>query len=317
MMSRAAYIPDVGRAISLNISHTLASFRFAANADEMPDLAAIMGLKDTWDDQASASAFGGIPAPSGGDAQDFFGDEDFDMGGDGPAGFDDAESAGGYGGEEGEDPFGSGMGLGLAAPGDDHGPFDPRRQGQSELVMAMVGDGDEDGMFDYFDKGFGKAWAGAEHWKLRKVAKKGSCQSSENSIDLMSDINAAATTSRAARVVKAPFSIDFMSASTEATSSKRLFAPASSSAISLPSAAKKRRTSSKRTSINDAKRRKEECLLPDDMHFSSRQLLSLFLKPKFAVSHSQHPRVLTLNCAVQLRMRKNPNRSRLESECTL
>lgn len=60
----------------------------------------------------------------------------------------------------------------MAAPGDVHAPFDPRRQG-GELVMALAGTADEDGMFDYFDKGFGKNWAGAEHWKLRKVSRKG------------------------------------------------------------------------------------------------------------------------------------------------
>ena len=34
--------------------------------------------------------------------------------------------------------------------------------------------------------------------------------------------------------------------------------------------------------------KREEKLLPDDMHFSSRQLLSLFLKPRFTVRMSLH-----------------------------
>ena len=253
--------------MELNISDTLGAFRFAANADEMPDLASIMGLKDNWDDQTSISGFGAIPPPSG-EAQDFFGGEDFDMGGMG-GGFDDGDSVGGFGGDDGEEPFGSGSGLGLAAPGDEHGPFDPRRQGQGELIMALMGEGDEEGMFDYFDKGFGKAWAGAEHWKLRKVAKK---------------TQDAATATRAPKVAKTPFSIDFLAPSSEATSSNTLFAPASTSAISLPASSRNPRRSSKRSSLNDARSRREEWLLPDDMHFSSRQLLSLFLKPKFAVS---------------------------------
>ncbi|ORX34460.1 condensin complex subunit 2/barren [Kockovaella imperatae] len=279
-----AYIPEVGRAMELNISDTLSSFKFSANPEETPDLASILGLKDTWDEQASMSGFGGIPAPTG-DAQDFFGGEDFDMGGGLPGAFDDAESVGGFDRDHGEDEFGGagGIGVGLAGPGDQHGPFDPRRQGQGELVMALMGDGDEEGMFDYFDKGFGKAWAGAEHWKLRRVAKRGQ--------------DAAATTTRAARVAKTPFSIDFSAPSSEATSSKTLFAPASSSSLLLPSSSRSRRKSNKRSSINDAQSRREEWLLPDDMHFSSRQLLSLFLKPKFA-----------------LRMRRNANRTRLEND---
>ena len=46
-----------------------------------------------------------------------------------------------------------------------------------------------------------------------------------------------------------------------------------------------------KTSINLSKSqrvgkngKRDEHLLPDDMHFSSRQLVSLFLKPKFSVS---------------------------------
>ena len=48
----------------------------------------------------------------------------------------------------------------------------------------------------------------------------------------------------------------------------------------MASASKSKRTSKK--SRGD-KEKKDEWLLPDDMHFSSRQLLRLFLKPKFAV----------------------------------
>lgn len=47
-------------------------------------------------------------------------------------------------------------------------------------------------------------------------------------------------------------------------------------------AAKKRKT-------KDDKKRDNHCL-PDDMHFSSRQLVTLFLKPKFSV------RVFVFSC---------------------
>lgn len=102
---------------------------------------------------------GGDDAPLG--EHDFFGGDDYDMGGGDDGGYDDAGSVDG------------GPGLGMGSSEDL--PFDPRRQARDgELVMAMMGGmNDDDGMFDYFDKGFGKAWAGVEHWKLRKVSRKG------------------------------------------------------------------------------------------------------------------------------------------------
>lgn len=157
------------KTMSLEISDTLADFRFSSDPQSIPDFATLVGLKDTFDDNASQAPFDDF-APTG-DAQDFFGGEDFDMGGGGGGGFDDGASAGGF--DDVEPGYGGTGGVGMAAPGDSHGPFDPRRQG-GELVMALVGGGgEEEGMFDYFDKGFGKSWAGAEHWKLRKVSRKG------------------------------------------------------------------------------------------------------------------------------------------------
>lgn len=50
--------------------------------------------------------------------------------------------------------------------------FDPRRApNERDLVMAMAEDGEE--MLDYFDTAVMKNWAGPQHWKLRRVAKKG------------------------------------------------------------------------------------------------------------------------------------------------
>ena len=167
-----AYMPTLDKTMTLEISDTLSSFRFSSDPGSIPDFASLVGLKDSYADE-------GTPVPHddyghSGQAQDFFGGEDFDVGG---GGFDDGASVGGYddAGEGYTEGYAAGPsgGVGMAAPGDVHAPFDPRRQG-SELVMALVGGGGEDeGMFDYFDKGFGKSWAGAEHWKLRKVSRKG------------------------------------------------------------------------------------------------------------------------------------------------
>jgi len=166
--------------MELNISDTLSTFRFSADPNSMPDFSTLVSLRDSFDDDPRlAHGFEGTPAPTG-DVQDFFGDEDFDMGG--PVGFDDVMSAAGD--EEGVvgDHYGGG-GVGMVAPGDRHAPFDPRRVGQ-QLVIAVVAGDDEEGMFDYFDRGLGKAWAGAEHWKLRKVSRKGKSDYFVNGIPL-------------------------------------------------------------------------------------------------------------------------------------
>ena len=158
--------------MDLNISDTLSTFRFSADPDAMPDFSSLVGLKDSFDDETRPGADSeGTPAPHG-EVQDFFGDENFDTGI--QAGFDDAASIGANDEEAGAAEYfvGLGGGVGMVAPGDSHAPFDPRRQGQ-ELVMALVGGDDDEGMFDYFDRGSGKVWAGAEHWKLRKVSRKG------------------------------------------------------------------------------------------------------------------------------------------------
>lgn len=51
---------------------------------------------------------------------------------------------------------------------------------------------------------------------------------------------------------------------------------------SLPSSSKSGKKSSKKNKEKE-KEKKEEQVLPDDMHFTSRQLVTLFLKPDFSV----------------------------------
>jgi condensin complex subunit 2 len=75
-----------------------------------------------------------------------------------------------------------------------------------------------------------------------------------------------------------PFKIDFLTPSTRSQKelAKEIFAPAKTSAsITLPQLSKKRG--------KKGREKRSEQTLPDDMHFSSRQLVTLFLKPKFAV----------------------------------
>jgi condensin complex subunit 2 len=166
-------MPAMKKIQSLNISDTLASFKFSSDPNAMPDFTTLLGLKDTFDDSASAAQEGLSMIQE--EEQDFFGGEDYDTGAPMPGGFDDNMSNPGDGDDQdGQFASSSSMaygGLGTAGPGE-HVPFDARRQG-GELVMALAGGEDGEGMFDYFDKGFAQSWAGAEHWKLRKVTRKG------------------------------------------------------------------------------------------------------------------------------------------------
>jgi condensin complex subunit 2 len=116
-------------------------------------------------DMASGGGDGAEPLPAPGGTEDFFsGDqavEDYpmDFGGDG-------YDQGGEDGEMGEEGMEARAGAPLA-------PFDPRRApNPTELVMAMANAGGQD-MLDYFDASVIKNWAGPEHWKMRKVIRKG------------------------------------------------------------------------------------------------------------------------------------------------
>lgn len=99
----------------------------------------------------------------------------------------------------------------------------------------------------------------------------------------MEDATAAPVATKGARKEKTAFEIDFMSEPTSVQLPKTLFAAAARASTMLPAAKMPGARKGSRKTASDAKARKEEWLLPDDMHFSSRQLLRLFLKPKFTV----------------------------------
>ena len=132
--------------------------------------------------------------------------------------------------------------------GDEDGMF---QAGQDTFAIALsqrVGF-DTENILNYFDKSLEKNWAGPEHWKIKKIK--------ENS--------KAAVQPSMKRKEKEPFEINFAAPLTQVLADA-LYVPASSnSTISLP---KPQWTSKTRN------------LLPDDKHFSSRQLLRLFLKPR-------------------------------------
>lgn len=108
---------------------------------------------------------------------------------------------------------------------------------------------DHENILSYFDNALQKNWAGPEHWKIRRIK----------------DHATAATSAPKQRKEKEPFEIDF-AAPLDPAVAELIYTPASSnSAVSLP------KTQWKTKGRN---------LLPDDKHFNSRNLLTLFLKPK-------------------------------------
>ncbi|KAI0187796.1 condensin complex subunit 2/barren [Astrocystis sublimbata] len=107
----------------------------------------------------------------------------------------------------------------------------------------------------YFDQALQKNWAGPEHWRIRKIK----------------DANKPETTRQ--RKEKEPFEINF-AAPLDAKLADTIYTQATSnSAISLPKKDWKSKTRN---------------LLPDDKHFNSKQLLSLFLKPKARMSSKRN-----------------------------
>lgn len=109
------------------------------------------------------------------------------------------------------------------------------------------------------------------------------------------------------REKKEAFKIDFLSPSNPEKDlkelSKELFAPVTKGVgINLPGTGPAGKKTKKKTGKD--KDKKDEHRLPDDMHFSSRQLVTLFLKPKFFVRVVALTRLTLLTLGyIQLKMR--------------
>ncbi|KAG2172731.1 hypothetical protein INT43_000078 [Umbelopsis isabellina] len=122
--------------------------------------------------------------------------------------------------------------------------------------MAMNPDLQAD-MFSYFDAAFMRNWAGPEHWKLRRpMSKLPAKDTNEQNTEEGEDAQ------KSKKAKKVPFEIDFLNS--EDLDEATLFANDKKGSITM---------AVKRDSKNSTH------LLPDDMHFSSRQLLHYFLKP--------------------------------------
>jgi condensin complex subunit 2 len=125
-------------------------------------------------------------------------------------------------------------------------------QDDGDYVVNMAHPKNADKMHEdilgYFDQALQKNWTSAEHWRIRKIK----------------DTSKPADAKRT-RKEKEPFEIDFHSPLDPVLADMIYSQASTNSAIQMP---KKDWKSKSRN------------LLPDDKHFSSKQLLTLFLKPK-------------------------------------
>ncbi|RUS23667.1 condensin complex subunit 2/barren [Jimgerdemannia flammicorona] len=155
----------------------------------------------------------------------------------------------------------------VAAPGT-AAPFDPAVKSLKEKDYMMAMAGEENEMFSYFDSAFMRSWAGPEHWKMRRAVVKIDKPATAELVDGTEGDEGAAPTG--AKKKREAFSVNFVGG--EDVDEKVLFARAP-----------------KRRSIKliETKEGGAKHLLPDDMNFSSKQLLRMFARPNFSVGNGR------------------------------
>ncbi|KAI1213929.1 barren [Annulohypoxylon truncatum] len=253
----AKFFPDLSRLDEQDICPSLKTFELGnpSGSMELPFLRA----SENDDDDTDLSG-----TNVGGDKSGMFIDDD------NPAAFDDMTAMGGFDiaevafGEGGEAwareaalepqmrPYNVDADDGM--PGIDGADGVEENNGDYIISMKHAKSGDKmhEDILGYFDQALQKNWAGPEHWRIRKIK----------------DANKPETTTRQ-RKEKEPFEIDFKSPLDQKLADTIFTQAASNSAISMPKKDWKSKTRN---------------LLPDDKHFNSTQLLSLFLKPKARMS---------------------------------
>lgn len=253
----ARFLPDLSILDTQDICPSLKAFELG-NGDGSLDLPFLKAPRDwqqaTGDDEAQnismAEGLGGL-------------DDDDDILG----GFDMADAVGfGEGGEAWAKEVAlepqlrlhvmEGMDQGYASDGEGEIDGEGNDVARYAITMRHGATDEQQNILDYFDKALKSNWAGPEHWKIRKVK------------DTVQAQNQAPTK----RKEKEPFEIDFLAPMSQQLADA-LYTPApANSTISLPRAQWKSNTRN---------------LLPDDKHFSSRQLLRLFLKPNASLSRKK------------------------------
>lgn len=250
------FFPDLGRLDELDVCPSLKTFDLG-DPSGSTDIPFLRAPEDWRQDQGNGGVSGAL-----GDNSGLLIDDDA------PAGFDDDLGLGSF--DMGDDvAFGEG-GEAWARDaalepqmrvydGGEDGGEDGDGDDNGQYVVSMTNPQSDDKMHEdilgFFDQALQKNWSSAEHWRIRKIK----------------DVNRPAGEAKK-RKEKEPFEIDF-GAPIDSNLNDLLSNQASSnSAISMPK--------------KDWKA-KSKNLLPDDKHFNSKSLLSLFLKPKARLSQKR------------------------------
>ncbi|KAG2113164.1 condensin complex subunit 2/barren [Suillus discolor] len=280
---RSQFFPDLDVLDDKAISHSLADFSFAKDSNHTFDDSLYRDdtvhnqAGDEDEDDPGFGDYGANDAPmdvdGDRDGQDFFQgdqavDDDYDGG--------DAFGGGDYGGGDNGSVGAEGDQQHAVRPGGALVPFDPRHApNKPDRVIAITDADGENAMMGYFDKNLMKNWAGPEHWKLRKVIRKPE-----------------ADAPKPRREKKEAFKIDFLTPAEKdiKTIANEMFAKVTRGAgITLPSYGGSKTGKKGRGGRKAKEEKRDEHTLPDDMHFSSRQLVTLFLKPKFSLKMRGQP----------------------------
>ncbi|PWN37959.1 uncharacterized protein FA14DRAFT_159755 [Meira miltonrushii] len=265
----------------MTVCPTFASFRFAP--DDNTPFSELMAENENrtsiapsfgFDTMTQSNTWDNEPLNDGAVFDDGMDDAFGDVGGGAMTGFNagsaepfDYQEASFDDGEEGGNLF---TGEGSAQP---QGPPDfSSLQGILNNSSDQPFEGDD--FFGYFDQKMSKNWAGPEHWKMRNVMAPTAAGA---------NATAGGAPEKAARKQKEPFVIDFTS-SEGAVTSKELFETGKGQAGTLLPASK---------DFDDL------YLLPEDRHFSSKQLLRLFIKPRAMLNPRRQGQMLDERAGVR------------------
>lgn len=248
---RSMYLPDLTVLEHKEIVPSLSDFSFSNNGTAARDKSTFFPTA-TFDDDDDED-FGG-PSAGGMDdrTQDAGGDpmlpaeEDFFAGAQANHAQDDYDYGGGPGSDHGDDddppPDGPDGGYGA--------PDNQNRRGAENQEHGLNHAADST-MLNFFESTLVTNWAGPNYWKQKRTVPTRQAE---------------AGPSKPKKAKKEAFKIDFSPDERSlAEITKELFAPGKAS-INM-----------KQKDFDD----RDEYRLPDDMHFTSRQLVTLFLKPKF------------------------------------
>lgn len=258
----ARFFPDLARLDSMDVCPSLKAFDLGDPAGSL-DIPFLKALEDRGEELESSAPSEAGDAFGGGNDMAFGSDDGFGVGGGGGG---DMTLGFGEGGEvwanetiaDAAERFMSPakrplLGMGGAAGEEKFG-----ETGGGDYNVGFGGNGHED-VLSYFDEALRKNWAGPEHWRIRKIK--------DNSKPAAAPVRA--------RKEKETFEIDFMSPAADIPE-EILLPPRGRATIDLPKKDWKTKT---------------RHLLPDDKHFNSRQLLTLFLKPKASIQSSKRRRL--------------------------